>query len=499
VLIAVRELDLVLEPGRIHAVVGENGAGKSTALKMLAGYLAPSSGRVICDGAPLEPCTPIEAMRRGVGMVHQHFMLVEPFSVLENLVLGSEPVARFGAIDLAAARDRARRIADETGLAIELDRATDELGVGERQRLEILRVLYRGARAVLLDEPTAVLAPVEVDELYATLRRLCDGGATIAVVTHRLDEIERFCDDVTVMRRGARVLDEALPPLAERAGLGDRLTRAVMGGEPSAPAEPPALADDAEVALAVEELSVARPGGTPALDRVSLEVRGGEVVGIAGVEGNGQRELVRALAGLEPISGGKVRLGGRELFAGERSVAGRVQDARRRGLVVVHDDRHKDELVLEASVGDNLIVGDLGTIDEAVRVPDRLRRFEVYPSEPERLALELSGGNQQKVVMARALDRRIRVLCLAQPTRGVDVGTARVIQRAVAKAAADGAAVILVSADLHELRALSHRIVVLRRGRIAAELDPGASDEVIGRAMLGPKDGAAGAEGGAAA
>jgi simple sugar transport system ATP-binding protein len=426
-------------------------------------------------------------MRRGVGMVHQHFMLVEPFSVLENLVLGAEPVGGLGAIDLGRARDGARRIAADTGLDLELDRPPAERGVGERQRLEILRVLYRGARAVLLDEPTAVLAPIEVDELYATLRRLAEGGATVAVVTHRLDEIERFCDDVTVMRRGARVLDEALPPAGARAGLGQRLTRAIMGGDAPAPAEPPALGDDAGVALSVEELSVTRPGGTPAVDRLTLQVRAGEVVGVAGVEGNGQRELVRALAGLEPIAGGRVRLGDAELGSA-RSSAARIRAARAAGLVVVHDDRHKDELLLEASVADNLVVGDLGAVDEDARIPERLRRFDVYPAEPERLAAELSGGNQQKVVMARALDRTIRALVVAQPTRGVDVGTARVIQRALAAAAEAGAAVVVVSADLHELRALAHRIVVLRRGRLVASFAPTATDETIGRAMLGHAD-----------
>jgi simple sugar transport system ATP-binding protein len=490
---AVRALDLTLEPGRLHAIVGENGAGKSTALKMLAGHLTPTSGRVLVDGAPLEPVTPEEAMRRGIGMVHQHFMLVEAFTALENLVLGAEPTRALGALDLERAAAEARRIADETGLSIDLRALTERLSVGERQRLEILRVLYRGARAILLDEPTAVLSPVEVGDLYRTLRRLAASGATIAVVTHRLDEVVRHADEVTVMRRGRRVHAEVVKRSERDAGLGAELTRAIMGGEPPEPAEPPPLSDEAAEALALDGLRVFYESGSAALDGLSLSVRAGEVVGVAGVEGNGQRELVRALAGLERLAEGEVRLGGERLFGAERprrlvlaERAGAVRRALGRGLSAVHEDRHHDELVLEASVADNLVLGDLGDIDdEAARVRERFGRFKVYPDDSKRLVAELSGGNQQKVVMARALDRKLRALVLAQPTRGVDVGTARTIQRAIADAAAAGAAVLVISVDLGELRALSHRIVVLRRGKIVAELDPSASDETIGRAMLG--------------
>jgi simple sugar transport system ATP-binding protein len=422
-------------------------------------------------------------------MVHQHFMLIEAFTALENLVLGAEPAGRWGALDLESARARARRLAEETGLEVDLDRLVSELSVGERQRLEILRVLYRGARAILLDEPTAVLSPVEVDELYRTLRRLADQGAVVAVVTHRLDEVVRHADEVTVLRRGRRVHDESVNE--RNADLSERLTRAIMGGEPPAPAEPPELAKDATEMLVADGLKVRRDNGTLALDGMSFTLVAGEVVGVAGVEGNGQRELTRALAGLEPLEAGEVRIEGTRLFTAEhaRKKLDRSASVRRafeQGLVVVHEDRQRDELLLEATVADNLVVGDLRELrDEARRAADRFARFVVHPDDPQRLAGELSGGNQQKVVMARALDRRVRALVLAQPTRGVDVGTARTIQRAIADAAAKGAAVLLISADLGELRALSHRIVVLRRGRLVAELDPSASDETIGRAMLG--------------
>ncbi|HZO16077.1 MAG TPA: ATP-binding cassette domain-containing protein, partial [Polyangiaceae bacterium] len=385
----------------------------------------------------------------------------------------------------------ARTLGRETGLEVDLERLTSELSVGERQRLEILRVLYRGARAILLDEPTAVLSPVEVDELYRTLRRLAEQGSTVAVVTHRLDEVVRYADDVTVMRRGRHVHGEAIEERKDEE-LPHRLTRAIMGGEVPAPTEPPPLDKDAGEVLAAVGLRVRRPNGSVALDDLSIAVRAGEVVGVAGVEGNGQRELVRAFAGLETLDAGEVRLRGEHLFGAHRPRADHsafVHMAVARGLVVVHEDRHRDELLLEASVADNLVLGDLGTLtDESRTATARFGRFDVQPADPERIAGELSGGNQQKVVMARAFDRSLRALVLAQPTRGVDVGTARTIQRAITDAAAEGAAVLVISADLHELRALAHRIVVLRRGRIVADLDPSASDEVIGRAMLGTSE-----------
>lgn len=488
--VAVAGLDVTLTPGRIHALIGENGAGKSTALKMLAGYLEPTAGEVRVDGRALTPATPQEAMRRGVGMVHQHFMLVEPLSALENLVLGREPV-RGLRLDLKRARRKAEALAEETGLGVPLDVPVRELSVGERQRLEILRVLYRGARAVLLDEPTAVLSPVEVDDLYRTLGQLKERGTTLAVVTHRLDEVVRFCDDVTVMRRGEQVLSEPKP--GDEPRLADRLTRAIMGREVAEAAEPPPLEQEASVQLALDRVTVLRPDGRPALSELSLEVRAGEVVGVAGVEGNGQSELAKTLAGLLPVEAGTIRLKGKAVPEGSVAAA-RVRRLRRAGLVVVHEDRHHDEMILGASIAENLILGDLEGLSreaEYEAVNRRFARFDVYPPDPSRLGGELSGGNQQKVVMARSLDRPLSVLVAAQPTRGVDVGTARTIQHAIADVAAEGAAVIVISADLHELRALSHRLLVLRKGQIVAEFAPDAGDAEIGHAMLGHEEGAA--------
>ena len=333
-LVAVSSFDATLEPGTIHAIIGENGAGKSTALKLIAGLLSPSDGRVLIDGEELVPATAQEAFRRGVGMVHQHFMLVERMTALDNLLLGAEiTTGPLGRLDRSAARERAQRIASETSLEVALDQPVHALSVGERQRLEILRVLFRGARGVLLDEPTQVLSPVEVSELYATLRSLAEQGRTIAVVTHRLDEVIRFCDRVSVMRRGEGVLDRAL---TRGQDITEELTRAIMGGEIAEAAVRPEIA-----------------AGDPLLvvdDNVSI--RPGEIIGVAGIEGNGQRELVTRLA-LDP------------------------------GVVAVHEDRHREELLLDASVADNLVLGDLDKLeDEAKAVAERFKRFDIYPPRP---------------------------------------------------------------------------------------------------------------------
>ncbi len=487
--IAVNAAKATLSPGEIHAIIGENGAGKSTLLKLAAGVLAPSSGQVVVGDAVLSPATPAEAIRRGIGMVHQHFMLVSAFTALENLMLGAESVRSFDRLDPAAARARAQTIADRTGLRVPLDAVTETLSVGERQRLEILRVLYRGARAILLDEPTAVLSPLEADELYKTLRALADDGATIAVVTHRLDEVARFADRVTVMRRGEVVLARPYARQGSGEARADDLTRAIMGGEPPLPFARPALAKAAPIVLEIKGLSLTDPAGRRRLLGVDLTVREGEIVGVAGIEGNGQRELVRALAGLEPRATGHIAVAGRELI-------GLSVRARRASLGVVLEDRHEEGLCQDATVGDNLVLGDLGDrrdgdpeFLEDAAIARRMQRFDIQPPDPARLAAELSGGNQQKIVLARTLDRRSRgprsAAVLAQPTRGVDVGAAAAIHAAIGEAAASGIAVLVISADLAELRKLTHRIVVMRRGEIVQSLSPDATETEIGRAMLG--------------
>jgi ABC-type uncharacterized transport system ATPase subunit len=481
-------------PGEIHAVLGENGAGKSTLLKLAAGVLEPSSGTVSVGGGPLRPASPAEAARRNVFMVHQHFMLVGAFTALENLLLGNEPVRAGGRLDLERARREIAALARRTGLSVPLDTVTDALGVGEKQRLEILRVLHRGAEALLLDEPTAVLTLLEANDLYATLRALAAEGRTVVVVTHRLDEVVRFADRVTVMRRGRTVLSQPLDRAENSASI-DELTRAIMGHEAPPAFSPPAVAGDADTVLAVSGLRYTDAAGRTWLDGVDLAVKQGEIVGIAGVEGNGQRELVHTIAGLLPRASGTVRVAGRVMPLDANEA--RAVRARRTVLRVVHEDRQSEGLLLDASVADNLVLGALLEIprdDEPTIVQRRIASFGIVPADPARRAAELSGGNQQKIVVARALDgflqgdaqsREGGAVVLAQPTRGVDVGAAAAIHAAIGRAASAGLGVLVVSADLGELRLICHRLLVMHKGRIVAEMDPSAPEETIGRAMLG--------------
>jgi simple sugar transport system ATP-binding protein len=466
---AVDAVSLAFEAGRIHAVVGENGAGKSTLLKMAAGVVVPDSGHARVNGEVLSPHTAAEAIRRGIGMVQQHFALVGVLSAIENVMLGAEPVGALGRLDVRRARAAADAVAREMGIALPWDAPVESLGVGDRQRLEIVRTLVRDARVIILDEPTAVLTPGESDQLYATLRRLADGGRAVVVVTHRLDEVRDHADEVSVLRRGKLVstrlrLDTTL----------HAVTRDIMGEDP-----PPPLArrprEPGEVRLEMRDVHLRR-----ALRGVSLQVRAGEIVGVAGVEGNGQTELVRVLAGLESPDRGTVQSG---------------------AAAVVYEDRHAEGLVLAASVRDNLVLGELGRftrlglVDVAALEREaraRLERGRVVPADLDVPVAALSGGNQQKVVVARAVGRsdRVGVFVFAQPTRGVDLGAARAIHGEIARAAERGKAVLLVSADLAELRALCDRLLVLARGRIAAELSPEASDARVGEAMLGAGEGA---------
>jgi simple sugar transport system ATP-binding protein len=470
---AVDDVSVAFEPGRVHAVVGENGAGKSTLLKMGAGIVVPDAGAVLVDDAPLAPHTAATAIARGVGMVQQHFALVPVFTALENVMLGAEPTGALGRLDVARARAKIAKVAREIGAEIPLDEPVESLGVGDRQRLEIARALYRDARVLILDEPTAVLTPGEADALYATLRRLAEAGRTIVVVTHKLDEVRDHADVVSVMRRGELVTTRALAKDEDEVRA---LAAAIMGGEP-----PPEVTRRApelgEMAIRVKGVRHGR-----ALRGVGFDVRAGEIVGIAGVEGNGQRELVRVLAGLEVADAGAVEGG---------------------PFAVVHEDRHEDGLVLDASVSENLMLGDLGryarmgvldlrALDRDARA--RLDAAKVVPPDGSLAARALSGGNQQKVVVERAIARTrlgARALVVAHPTRGVDLGASRAIHDALRAAAARGVAVVVVSADLHELRALSDRILVMARGAIAAELPPTASDHELGAAMLSAPSGEA--------
>jgi general nucleoside transport system ATP-binding protein len=467
--VAVDDVSLAFEVGRIHAVVGENGAGKTTLLKVAAGLLEPDEGAVLVDGVPVaRGARGHRVLQSAVSMVEQHFALAGSLSVIENLMLGAEPVRALGRLDRAAARARADRVAEEIGATLAWDAPVDQLGVGERQRLEIVRALVRDARVVILDEPTAALTLGEADALYGTLRRLATTGRAVVVVTHRLDEVREHADEVTVLRRGRLVSSRRVATRDERAARD--IARDVMGAEPEPVERARRAADDVKIELR-------EAWRAPGLRGTTLAVRAGEIVGIAGVDGNGQRELVRVLAGLERLDRG-------ELHAS--------------GVAVVHEDRSVEGLVLDASVRDNLVLGELagftrfGVVDRSALEQEARRRLDRAGIEPRDLDLParaLSGGNQQKIVVARALAHagHVAALVFAQPTRGVDVAAARAIHDAIDRAAADGKAILVVSADLDELRALCDRVLVMARGRVVADLPPGAPESAFGEAMLGAK------------
>jgi simple sugar transport system ATP-binding protein len=485
-LIAVQSASLEVLPGRIHAVVGENGAGKSTLLKMAAGILVPDAGEVKIDRQKMTPHTASEAIRRGIGMVQQHFALVGPFTALENVVLGVEPTRR-GLLDLDAARAKVQAIGRDLGVELPLDVPVERLGVGDRQRLEIARALYRDARVLILDEPTAVLTHGEAEALYATLRRLAESGKAIVVVTHKLGEVVDFADEVTVMRRGKVMMSRELRKRAggrpgEEAAREDEIreiTEAIMGGGV------PDLVkrESRQVGATTIVLSDVRYGR--ALHGTSLEVRAGEVVGVAGVEGNGQRELVQLLSGLTKPDSGRLAIVERAILGAKRVPP----------VAVVHEDRQSEGLVLDADVRDNALLGEhwryarrgvLSLRDMSRDARERLDRAQA-PFGLDTPARSLSGGNQQKIVIARALAKiamGASALVLAHPTRGVDLGASRAIHQEILAAAAKQVAVLLISSDLGELRAVCDRILVLSRGRIVAELSPAASDQEIGHWML---------------
>jgi simple sugar transport system ATP-binding protein len=409
-------------------------------------------------------------------MVLQHFALVPVFTALENVVLGAEPASALGVLDLDAARKRADAVAKDLGAKLDWDARVETLGIGDRQRLEIARALFRDARLLILDEPTAVLTKTEAAALYATLRRLADAGKGIVVVTHKMDEVRAHADLVTVMRKGELVFTRAIDRAGDVKAQVDEVAAAIMGavhGERTkATAYRGAAAGDGatgDVALDVRNVKLGR-----ALDGLSLAVRAGEIVGVAGVEGNGQRELVSVLAGdVAPDEG--------EIVGGGTTVA------------VVRDDRQTEGLVLDATLRDNIVLGELGrftrwgVIDLAALEAEARKRLERSgaPTDPDRLARTLSGGNQQKIVVERALARSARVVVAAQPTRGVDLAASRDLHDRLRGAAAGGAGVLVLSADLDELRALCTKILVLSRGKIVADLPPTASDEELGRRMLG--------------
>ena len=490
---AVRGVDLVVRAGEVHAVVGENGAGKSTLARIAYGLVRADTGAIEVDGLVMGLRWRVrDAIARGVGMVHQHFMLVGALTVAENAMLGREPRRR-GLVDRGRVERELAALAARYHLEVDALARVDELSVGEQQRVEILAVLWRGCRLLILDEPTAVLTPGEVRELFQVVRALVASGVAVVLITHKLDEVVAIADRVTVLRRGLVTRELVGPEISAEA-----MARAMVGDADLAlgPRRPgPAAPGAGQIALEVRGLEGAGRGAVPALRDVSLGVGVGEIVGVAGVEGNGQTELAEAIAGLRRARRGEVRVVGDD-------VSDHGPGARRRaGLGHVPADRQARGLVLDMTVAENLALGEPGgRWLEPARMGARADRliaaWEVRPPAADAVVGELSGGNQQKVVLARELERDgLRALVCAHPTRGIDIAGAAAIHRRLLAARDAGIGVLLISAELAELRALCDRVVVLYRGAVVATLDgPALADpaalETLGALMTGARSGA---------
>ncbi|GGH08667.1 heme ABC transporter ATP-binding protein [Alsobacter metallidurans] len=485
-------VDLAVRRGSIHGIVGENGAGKSTLMSILYGFYEADSGEIRVNGAARRVRSPGEAIAAGIGMVHQHFMLVEPLSVTDNVMLGAEGGPRL-AHGARQVRAKLAALARDYGLTLDPDAVVGDLPVGLRQRVEIVKALVRGADVLVLDEPTAVLTPEEADGLFRLLRILADEGKTVILITHKLREIMAITDRVSVMRRGEMVatLDTAATSPAQLAELmvGRRVLLRVEKNEarPGAPA------------LVVENLVVRDAQGTARVDGVSLQVRAGEIVGVAGIAGNGQSELLEAIAGMRPIAAGSIALDGAPLGAAERDPA----QLRRLGLLHVPEDRLRTGLVPSFEACESAMLGFQdeqrygagALLDRGAIVAHTLAEMEAYdvrPRAPLLKTAKFSGGNQQKIVLAREIERGPKVLLVGQPTRGVDIGAIEFIHRRLIALRDAGVAILLVSVELEEITALSDRIVVMCGGRITGERLPDRTDERdLGLLMAGVSDRAA--------
>lgn len=477
-------INLAVKKGEVHAIVGENGAGKSTLMKILYGLYHPDEGEIIINGTAVAKNSPQHSVKLGIGMVHQHFMLVPPLTVAENVILGQE-ITKGLTLDLATACDRIKKLSDDFNLNIDPTKRIEELSVGENQRVEIIKVLYRGANLLILDEPTAVLTPNEVKSFFKVIRGLVDQGKTVIIITHKLDEVMELSDRITVIKRGQTVGSVATKDTNPQA-----IARMMVGRDVLLRVDkPPTKVGD--VVLAVKQLSVKKPSGVMALEDISFAIRAGEILGIAGVEGSGQTELLEALMGLhlEQVQAGQVLLCGQDVSDA---------DTRHRldaGFSHIPEDRHHRGLVLEYSIRDNLILGQQqnftrqGFLDTAKinqHSDERIQTFDIRPPHPEVLAGGLSGGNQQKIVIAREFFRAFKFLIAAQPTRGVDIGAIEFIHQQIIQARNEGKAVLLISAELSEILSLSDQVTVLYKGRLVKTLNAkDTNEEELGMLMTG--------------
>jgi general nucleoside transport system ATP-binding protein len=477
-------VDLTVRWGEVHALLGENGAGKSTLMNVVYGLTRPDHGEIVFDGRQVRVSSPLDAIRLGIGMVHQHFMLIPQLTVAENVVLGQE-TSRAGVIDLREAQRAVAALAERHGLEVGAGARVADLSVGMQQRVEILKALYRGARLLVLDEPTAVLTPPEAERLFEVVHQLTAAGSAVIFITHKLGEVMAVADRITVMRRGRVVATasppETSPPELARLMVGRPVLLRVEKG-PSHPGEP---------VLRLTDVTVEDDRRQVAVDRVSLEVRAGEILGVAGVEGNGQDQLVDAILGLRHARHGTISLAGRDITRAT------TRQVLLQGAGYIPADRHASGAILELSVADNLVLSDYdhppfarGIVRQLAAVLEHARRvigaFDIRAESPEQPLGSLSGGNQQKVVVARELDSDPPILVASQPTRGVDVGSIEFIHQQIVRRRDRGMAVLLVSSELDEILSLSDRVAVMYRGRLVAVLEGERIDsERIGLLMAG--------------
>ena len=482
-LVANNHIDLVVQPGEIHSLLGENGAGKSTLMNVLYGLYTADEGDILLDDVVQNFKGPGDAMAAGIGMVHQHFMLIPVFTVAENVVLGNEPTGIAGILDLDSARKRVREISDRFGFDIDPDAVVEDLPVGAQQRVEIIKALARDAKILVLDEPTAVLTPQETDELMAIMKDLAKAGTSIVFITHKLREVQAVADRITVIRLGA-VVGEAKP-----SDSAEKLATLMVGREVDLGVnkKAPVLGS---TGLTVTGLTVVGDRHTKVVDDVTFDVRGGEVLAIAGVQGNGQTELAEALVGLREPTAGTIVLGDLDITD---STVRQVIDA---GVGYIPEDRKKDGLVGDFTIAENLMLNksfgapwakgvQIDFVNRDRLADELIAEYDVRTPGRETFAKQLSGGNQQKVVVARELSRDLNLLIASQPTRGVDVGSIEFIHEQIVATRDSGKPVIIISTELDEVTALADRIAVMYRGRIVGIVDASASRETLGRMMAG--------------
>ena len=482
--VANKDVELKVMPGEVHAVVGENGAGKSTLMKIIYGMVRPDEGTITINGEETHFRSPKDAIDAGIGMVHQHFMLADNLTVLENIILGSEPVSGVQ-IDFADATERIRSLGEAYGLKLDPSVRVEALSVGQRQRVEIIKVLYRGARILILDEPTAVLVPQEVDDLFDSIRELKAEGQTVIFISHKLDEVLSIADTITVMRGGETVGTTTPDEVDAR-----QLAEMMIGSELPNPETRESTVRD-EIILDVEGLSLSSEDGRELLSDITFSVRAGEIVGVAGIEGNGQAQLVDSLIGLATEATGVVKLNGENISDDV------TRDRRSDGIGLIPEDRHRQGLLLSSPLWENAALGHQYGAPYAKSVwidkkgareqtAEIVRTYGVKTPSVDVPATALSGGNQQKLVVGREIMANPHVLIAAQPTRGIDIGAQAAGWEELKQARADGMAILLISADLEELIGLSDTIHVLFEGEFVAELDPSeVTPETLGTYMTG--------------